>query len=782
VLTLAIGIGATSTVFTLVDNLVLRPLPFDSPEELVLLLETDPGLGEISVAYPDFLDWQERSTAFASMAAWRLDSCGLSGNELPEQVRIAEVSAELLPMFGITPIMGRGFLPEEDRPGADPVVLITYRFWQRRFAGDTEVVGRTILLDGQAVKVVGITPQHFYYPPDTPDLAIYRPIEQSSVRLDHRQNHPGILVTARLRSSVTIETARVEMAAIASQLEKEYPDTNTDQGVTVDRLQDLRVEATRAAMTTLLVSVALVMLIVCTNLAGLFLARGLSRAHELAVQSCLGASRGRLVRQLLAETAVLTTAGAALGIALANVAIHGIEVSLPEQITWIYFHSFRIDTGVLLFTAAVAVLSALAFGLAPALNACSVNLPSALKEAGRSSSEGPRRQRLRRVFVIAQVAFALVLLICAGLTLRSLYNTIVADPGYDPEGVLIAKTSLPAHRYPDGEACQVFFTGLEKRLRSLAGVEAVGLVNPLFGGWQDFYLVKGQPAQPPGRENWTDMKIVNPEYFSAMGIPLIEGRYFSEHDRKGSTPVAMIDEAMAEQWWPGQSAVGKWIRRGNNPDGDSPWLEIVGVVGHVKTYGVTQESRVTFYLPHLQVPTRFMAVVIKSALVPDTMVKQLRTEVSRLDPHQPVFEVRTLEQLIAEEMLPIRILAIILNVFAGTAILLAALGIYGLMAYNVGQRRHEIGIRLALGAEVSRVFGLVLRDGLRLAGIGLAAGLAIAATISPLLASLLFRVETRDPAIFGSAFLVLALVVIGACLVPACRASRVSPSSALRDQ
>jgi len=782
VLTLALGIGATSAVFTLLNALVLRPLPYEAPDELALLRETDVGLGWITVSYPDFLDWQDRSTAFESMAAWRRDSCVLSGGELPQQVRSAEVSAELLPMLGVSPTLGRSFLPVEDEPDGDPVVMLTHGFWLRQYGGDPAVVGRTLVLDGRAHTVVGVTPQGFLYPPDDPELAVYRPIEQSASSLELRHNHPGILVTARLRSGITLEAAREEMKAIAQQLEEEYPDTNSDRSVMVDRLQDLRAEVMRPGVTAMAGSVGLVLLIVCTNLAGLFLARGLSRSRELAVRSCLGAPRRRLVRQLLTETAVLTLLGGALGVALATVAMRAIETALPRQSAHLYFRSFPIDAGVLLFTAGVAVLTGLAFGLVPALRACRVDLSSALKEAGRASSEGPGRQRLRRVFVVAQVALALVLLVSAGLVMRSFLNIMVASPGFDPEGVLTLQTSLPEDRYPESEHCHAFFAGLEEQVRSMAGVEAVGLANPLFGGWQDHYLVAGQPPQTPGLENWTDIKIINPEYFRAMRVALVAGRSFTEQDREGAAPVAIIDETLAEQWWPSGDAVGRRVRRGNDPGSEGPWLEIVGVVAHVKTYGVAEESRVTLYLPHAQTPTRFMSVVIRTDLPVETMANQVRVEVGRLDPHQPIFNVRTLERVLADSAAPGRILAILLGVFAGVAILLAAIGIYGLAAYNVGQRRHEMGIRLALGANGSRVFGLVLREGLVLAAIGLAAGLAIAAVVSPLLEALLFQVEARDPTTFVGVAGLLTIVALLACVVPAWRAARVSPTSVLRGE
>ncbi|MFY9609352.1 MAG: ABC transporter permease [Blastocatellia bacterium] len=776
VLALTLGIGADSAIFSVVNAVLLRPLPYPDSERLVVLRERSPQIEGMSVAYPNFIDWRDQNNSFENLGVFRRQSYSLTGSGEPERLTGWQVSADVFVLLKAAPAHGRVFTGDEDKAGANPVVVLSHGLWQRRFGEDPNIIDQAVTFDGRVFTVIGIMPPGFEFPGRGTEL--WTPVGQSSrdPGWENRGNHPGLTGIARLKPGVSIEQAREDMEVVATNLERQYPDSNTGNRITVTSALENAVRTIRPALLVLLGAVGLVLLIACANVANLLLARATTRQKEIAIRTALGASRGRIIRQLLTESSLLSLAGGALGLLLARWGVKLIVAISPNSIP--RSREINLDFRVLAFTIGVSLLTGIIFGLVPALQSSKPDLNETLKDAGRGSTGG--RHLFRSGLVVSEVALTLVLLISAGLMIVSFYRLQQVDPGFNHERLLTFSVSLPSKKYPEDPQRISFYEQLAEKLRRLPGVQTVGLSSGLplgNNGWQTSFRVDGQPEPEPGKTPLTEAVIASPEYFQAMGLIVLSGRNFSEQDVKDAPRVTLIDEEFARRYWPGEEAVGKRIRTG----GDGPPVTVVGVVRRVKMDGLNDDSnRVQSYYPFRQLPRGGMIVVVKTATDSMSLVSGVREQVLAIDPDQPVFNVNTMEQLRSDSIAPDRLNLMLLASFAAVALILAGVGIYGVMAYSVTQRTHEIGIRMALGARPSDVLGMVIRQGMKLAVIGLAIGLAGAWIATRAMASLLFGVSATDPLTFAAISVFFFGVALGACFVPARRATRVDPMIALR--
>ena len=780
VLTLALGIGACTAIFSAVNVLLLRPLPYADPDRLVIICEESRDLPEMSVAYPNFLDWQAQSRSFERLAAFRFISLNVTGGEAdPERVDARSVTSGFLRTLGAPPAIGRDFAPEDDRPGAEPVAILGSGFWKRRFAADSGVVGRNILLDGRSYTVIGVAPARLRFIGE-PDL--WTPLGLSADRFMERGEHPGIYVVGRLAPGVTLAAARAELDGIAKRLEAQYPDSNAAHGIGVTAAHDYFVKDIRPILLVLLGAVGFVLLIACVNVANLMLARGITRDREIAVRSALGAGRRRLVRMLLTESLLLSTLGGALGVLLAYWGVDLLAAAVPPDFP--LPERIGIDGAVLVFTLAVAVLTGILSGLAPALRTSRVDLSRTLKEGGRGSTAG--HTRLRQALVVSETALALVLLIGAGLAMKSFLRLARVDPGLNPENVLTLSVSLPESRYPDGPGQARFFRQALERIGTLPGVVAAGMITPLpftGEGWQSNYLIEGRPRPPSAEQPSLDKHFVSPGYFRAMQIPLVAGRLFDETDDAKALKVAVVNRTMAERFWAGEDPVGKRIQQGDADDpAKADMMVIVGIVGDVRQYGPWAPAKSEVYMPHAQRPIPMMSLVVRAAVDPKSLVSSIRREIAVLDKDQPIYGVRTMVSVLEERTASNRLATELLLAFAAAALVLASVGIYGVVAYSVTRRTHEIGIRMALGASRRDVLRLIVSQGAALALAGVTLGLLAAVPLVRVLRSLLFEVSATDPGIFAWVAILLILVAVTASYIPAVRASRIDPMVALRHE
>ncbi|HWS52486.1 MAG TPA: ABC transporter permease [Pyrinomonadaceae bacterium] len=777
VVTLALGIGANSTIFSFANGVLLRPLPYRQPERLVMLDETAPKRGTLSmgVSFPNFLDWRAQNRVFEEIAAYQPGSYALVGGGEPEQIRGARVSAGLFEVLGVAPVTGRTILSEEDRPGGETVVILGHGLWERRFGADPRVVGRSVSLNNRPHTVVGVMPPGFRFP-EVADLWVPLALDtQRWTRTDH-----GLSAVARLKDGVTLEQAQAEMGAVARRIEEQNPVTNEGMGVTVTDLRAGLVGDYRQSLLILLGVVGFVLLIACVNVANLLLARASTRRKEISIRAALGASRRRIFRQLITESLVLSALGGALGLALAVWGLKLLLASVPVEFP--FWMQFGLDGRVVGFTAVVTLLTGALFGAAPALQASKVDLNETLKEGGRSAAAGAGQGRLRSLLVVVEVALSLVLLVGAGLMMRSFLRLQQVDVGLDPRGVLTMGVSLPSAKYPEPEKQSAFFAQLVERLGRLPGVREAGAVSnlPLSGSrWGRSLTVEGRPVVGVGQAPSINHCVVTPGYFRAMGIPLLAGRDLAETDSKDAPKVTVIDERLAREYWPGESALGKRVRFGP-PEANEPWHTVVGVVGEVRHERMDAATRMSVYLPYRQIPLRGMTLAARAEGDPLGLAAAAREQVRALDPDQPVTSVRTMEEVISRAVWQPRLHAILFGVFAAVALALATVGIYGVMSYAVTQRTHEIGVRVALGARPRDILRMVVRQGLALTLVGVAVGAAAAFALTRVMASLLFEVSAADPATFAANVVLLTLVSLLACYVPARRATRVDPITALR--
>jgi putative ABC transport system permease protein len=785
VLTLALGIGANTAIFSVVNTVLLKPLPYPNPDSLVKIWTHFTGIGlpndQNWFSPPEFRDvrQQNRSLSDVSVVSTGTFSLGVSGN--PQSLNGATVSPNFFTLLGINPRLGRTFSAEEGEQGHDRVIVLGYGLWQRVFGSDPQIVGKDIAIDGRARKVIGVMPQGFEYPSPA-DLWTPQVFAPTDFAPKNRGNH-GYEVLARIKPGLSLAQARSDMESVSKSIieqNRAYPYQKFGFALILHPVLEETVGDVKTSLWVLMGAVGFVLLLVCANVAGLLLVRSTARQKEIAVRIALGAGIRRVVRQLLTESLLLSLVGGLLGLLLTPLLLRVIvtlsATALPRVV------STGIDVGALLFTFAVAVGTGILFGLAPALEASRGVQYQILKEGGRTGTEGRTTQRLRRIFVAAEAALAVLLLAGSGLLLRSFVKLLAVDPGFRSENVLTVQVALPNAKYPKPEQTRAFFRDLVDRVQKLPGVQAAGAVSslPLSGsGNSGTTTVDSRAVSPQDGSPEADWRVLTPGFFEAMGVSLVSGRFFDARDADTASPVAIIDETMARTYWPNEDPIGKRIKRGGT-ESPTPWMSIVGVVRHVRYRTLEARSRVQLYWPEAQNPTNFMGLAIRTSADPMSLAPAVQKTVLELDPEQPVDHVLTMQDVMADSLARRRLTLTLLAAFAGGAILLAALGIYGVTAYMVTQRQQEIGLRMALGASRTDVLGLVVKQGMSLMLAGLGAGLLLSLGLTWVLGSLLFSVRPYDPISLAAAAAALAVVALLACSLPAWRAARVDPLVALR--
>jgi len=778
ILTLALGIGATTAVFSVVDAVLLKPLPFAEPERLVMLWERQPATGRErdQVATANLLDWREQAQSFTEIASYVYWGLALTGHGEPVELQTGRVSPNLLPLLGATPLMGRGFHPDEETAGRDRVVLLSHAVWQQRFGSDPAIVGRTILLDEEPYEVVGVMPDTFAFPDPETELWVplsYFPYEKT------RRSQRMFYAIARLAPGVPVEAAQAEMSTIAGRLGRAYPQTNGGWDVFVEPAQDAAVRTARGPLLVLLGAVLLVLLIACANVSSLLLARGAERQQELAIRGALGASRGRLLRYLLTDTLVMALAGGAGGLLVAYVGIQTIVSLDPGNLP--HWNAIAIDGRVLAFTILLTFAASLLAGLMPGFSAAHA-APADMLKGVRGPARGQTAKRLSHAVVVAEIALSIVLLVGAGLLIRSFARVLQQDPGFRPAGLLSVSIFLPSNRYPDDPQQIRFFEDLLDRLRQLPGVTAAGGVTTLpmssVGVDHDMpFAVAGTASDTADPRPEADFRITTDDYFRTMGVPLLAGRTFTSHDHAKGKPVVIVNTTMAERFFEGQNPIGRVLYWGG---GRTHPAEVVGLVGEVRHRGLDTAPRPEFYVPFRQVSYGSLEVVVRTAGDPAGIAGAVKEAVFAQDPALPVAQIETMDDLLETSLAARRFQLVLLGGFAAIALLLAAVGIYGVVSFTTSQRTQEFGVRMALGAVPRDVLLMVVRDTMIRVAIGAALGTAAAVGVSRLLESSLFEVRPTDPITIGAVVCGLALVALVCCLGPARRATRVDPLVALR--
>jgi putative ABC transport system permease protein len=782
VLTLALGIGANTAIFSVVDAVLLHSLAFKEPSRLVAVWETNEQPGAEAnhrneVAKGNFYDWREQNQVFKQIAALTYANFNLTEVAEPERIQGAVVSFNFFETLGIQPAIGRSFVTEEESPAASRSVVISHGLWQRRFGGDSNVLGKTHIFNGESFAVVGVMPAGFEIQFPAPLLVeMWTPMRHGSTDGDRKEHY--LYVLGRLKDGVSTEQSQAGMNVIARQLQLQYPDTNKGTGVNVIPLRKQLVGDIQPYLYLLFAAVGFVLLIACANVTNLMLARLAGRQKEIAVRLALGAGRGRLIRQFLTESVLLSALGGFLGLLLATWGIEALRSVAPRDLPRL--NEITLNGLVFLWTLGILILTGVLLGLAPALRASKPDLNNSLQETGRTTG-GLKRSRLSRVLVISEIALALLLLAGAGLMIRSSMRLQQVNPGFEGKNLLTLNIALPRQKYKESEQANLFFSQLLERIVRLPGIEFAGGVDPLPMSGSDGttgFLIEGRPIVPVADRAEAGERSVTPGYFKAMQIPLLEGRQFTEQDRADAPRVIVINEALAHQFFPGQHALGK--RLGLDDDGKLLWAEIVGVVGNVKHRSLNAEVKPELYEPYRQSSRNFMSLVVRTTVEPSSMIAAVRNQVLSLDRDQPVFEVKTMEELLSQTLAQSRFIMVLLGIFSALAMVLAAVGIYGVMAHFVTQRRKEIGIRMALGAQRSDVLKLVVIEGMGLAVVGVVLGLVASFGLTRIIANLLFGIGPTDPATLTGVSLLLTGVAFLACWIPALRASRVDPIITLR--
>ena len=784
---LALGIGANTAIFSVVNAVLLRPLPFPNPESLVALFETDlqRGLQRGTHSYPNFFDIRSQNTAFERVSTYRSGDYIMTGRGEPARLQGAIVTSDLLPLLGVQPMLGRMFLPDEDKPSeTGRVVILSQPLFQKRFNADPSVLNQAITLNGVTYTVVGVMPAGFEFPIQNEPVELWTTIAgdaSGQTPVTTQRGAHFLRVIGRLKPGVTLEQAQADLTTIASRLEQQYPDTNTHRGLRVDSALSALVGDVRPTLFILLGAVACVLLIACANVANLLLARATSRHKEMAIRTALGASRVRVIRQLLTESVLLSLLGGAVGLLLAVwwsdllVALGKEDIPRAVQV--------GIDWRVLGFTLGVSLLTGLIFGLAPAFHSAKSELVESLKEGARGTSAGRFANLVRKGLVVIELGFAVLLLTGAGLLIQSLWRLQKVNSGLEPQNVLTFNVGLPEVKYDYAKQSQ-FFIDLKSRLEATPGVQAASSILPLPLSGDRFSIsfeIEGRPMAPKDHPVG-DFFSTGVGYFRAMGIPMIKGRDFDDRDRHGATPVVIITESLARQFFPNEDPIGKRIKPGiNTIEGEKTTMrEIIGVVSDVRNRSLDAEPKPAYYVPQTQVPFDQMAMVVKTSGDPHSLVSAATKQVAALDQDVPVFAVKTMEEYLSASVAAPRFSTTLLSIFAAVALVLTVVGLYGVMSYSVAQRRNEIGIRLALGAQSRDVLLMIVKQGGLLIVMGLVIGLAGAFALTRLLASLLFGVTAKDPFTFAAVAVLLAIVALLACYVPALRATRVDPIEALR--
>ena len=781
---LALGIGANSAIFSVVNAVLLRPLPFKNPEQLVMVWEnaTHAGFPKNTPSPPNFLDWQRQNTVFTGMAAMAERSFNLTGVGEPERLDGRRVSANLFEVLGVSPLLGRTFVPDDDRPGAH-VVLLRYSLWQRRFGSDPNIIGRAVTLNGQSYTVIGVMPRGVHLPGyGNWNDQLWVPIAFTNEEITERGTH-FLDVIGRIKSGITLKQAQAEMETIAARLAKEYPKYNTRIGATVTPLHEEIVGDIKPALLVLLGAVGFVLLIACANVANLLLARAAVREKEIALRLALGASRSRLMRQFLTESVLLALLGGGFGLLLAFAGTRVLKTFVPATV--LQAQTINIDAKVVVFTALIALVTGIVFGLAPAMHASHSNLNESLKEGGRDSAAGRKGNRLRGLLVIGEVAVSFILLIGAGLLINSFLHLRNLDPGFRTDHLLTMKIDLSELKYPDGERRSLFFEEVLRRIRVLPGVQSAAVAGNLpftYNGDSATIAVEGIPDPPP--DQWPDViyRAIGPGYFSTMGIPIARGRDFTDQDKGDSKKVVVISEKTAQHYWPGQDPIGKRLKP-SATNSDVPWREVIGVVKDVRQNDFIAQPKMQMYFSYRQMKDLAAnALVVRTSVEPMSLATSVRNAIWAVDKDQPVADIDTMDYIVSQAIARQRFSMLLLGSFAALALVLAAVGIYGVMSYSVAQRTHEIGIRIALGAQRGDVVGMTMKQGLKLVGVGLLIGLASAFLLTRVMASLLFGISPTDPATFASICVVLLGVAALASYIPALRATKVDPIVALQAQ
>ena len=794
ILALALGIGANTAIFSVINSVLLRPLPYDQADRLLFLNERSRVMDEMSISYPNFTDWRNQNHVFEKIGVYNRGSYNLTGSGDAERIPTAQVSADLFSALRINAFIGRVFTNDEDQPGAPPVVILGYGLWQRRFGGQTSILNQTLTLNGKGYTVIGVMPSDYAYPSR---VDMWVPVGQLSgdPNWQQRGNHPGLYALARLKPGATMAQAQADMDNIAANLEKQYPNSNAGDRVRIRPMLEVFVGDVRSTLWVLFGAVGFVLLIACANIANLLLARATARQKEMAIRAALGAGRWRIARQLLTESVLLAIVGGTLGLLIARWAIRFILYISPTAIP--RSREITLDWRVLGFTLGLSFLTGILFGLVPAMQAAEVDVHETLKETGRGVSG---RHWLRSSLVIVEVATTMVLLIGAGLMIRSFNRLQNVNPGFSYEHLTSFSVTLPQKKYVSEEQRSEFFNRLLENIRTLPGVASAAAASGLplgNNGWQTSFVVEGRPLPPRSETPLMEACTVTPDYFRAMNIPLLRGRYFDDHDNRSflagqdlskynegerlisGSNVIIVDDEFARRHWPDEEAVGKQIRFG--PNAKAPLLTVVGVVGRVKMEGLAEDShRVQGYFAFAQLPFNGMTVIIKGIGDPNQLIGAARQQVTSIDPNQPIYNIRTMDEIRGESVAPQRLNLTLLSIFAGIALVLAIVGIYGVMSYSVTQRTHEIGIRMAIGAQPRDVFRMVIGHGMTLTIIGIAFGLVGAFALTRLMTTMLFGVKPTDPATFASIAVMLTGVALVACYIPGRRATKVDPVVSLR--
>jgi predicted permease len=787
VITLALGIGANTAIFSVVNAVLLRPLQYSDPDRLVQVWQNFPqsGANQVTVSAPEFLDYKDQNRVFERMAAFRPQGYILTGGSEPERIFGARVSADLFPLLGVAPALGRPFLPEEDQIGAPRAIILSHGLWQRRFGSDNTLIGKSLMLDGESFTVVGVMPPGFQFPPQTLRNELWTNVPFDANDLNRRGWRP-LGVIARLKSGVSMDRANAELKAIAGR----FPASGIVLSAYALSLQEQVVGRVRRALLVMLGAVSFVLLIACANVANLLLSQAAARQREMAIRAAVGAGRPRLIRQLFVEGLPLALLGGGLGLLLAAWIVQLLVSVNPGNLP--RANEIGVDLRTLGFTLSVSLLTGAVFSLAPAWQFSKLDLNASLKDGGRGASVSFSRFSMRSLLLISEVALSLTLLIGAGLMINSFARLLRVDPGFDPRGVLTMQIPLPQSKYSEIQQRAFVFEQALERIRRLPGVQSAGMtsalpltVNPDFG-----FTIEGRTPSEPGDTPQTRWRAISPDYLRTMGIPLRRGRHFSEQDHEKAAGVAIINETMARRFWPDGDPLGKRIKLGG-PQRPYPWMEIVGIVGDVKHDGLDALVTPELYMPYVQTPfsqmpagLRFpaMSLVARSSSDHDSLAAAMRAEIKALDKDQPITNIRTLDQLLANSISQHRFYLLLLAFFAAIALALAAIGLYGVVSYTVKQRTQEIGVRMAFGAQAGDVLRLIIKFGMKLTLIGALIGLAGALALTRLMKTLLFDVSATDPLTFASITVLLALVALLACFIPARRATKVDPLVALRNE
>jgi putative ABC transport system permease protein len=784
VLTMALGIGANTTIFSAVDAVLLNPLPYQDPDRLVAVWETNRQLGpemwdRNEVAIGNFRDWRSQNQVFDQLGSLFYADVNLTGSSEPEQIKSCVVTTNFFQVLGIKPMIGRSFLPEEEKPGSPRVVILSSGLWERLLSSDPNLTNKSLTLNGNPVAVIGVMPPGFDLQfPTNMRVDMWLPLRMDSSFVD--RNDHFLYALARLKPGISRDRAQSEMNLIATQLQQQYPETNAQKGVNIVSLRKQVVGKVESYLYLLFGAVVFVLMIACANVAGLLLARVTARHKEVAIRIALGANRWRIIRQLLTESIILSVLSGLLGLLFAYAGIKLLMALTPPDVPRL--HEVGLHIPVFLWTLVISISTGVLFGLAPALQASKPDLNEALKKSAGRNQGGFQRGGLRNLLIVSEVAVALLLSVGAGLMIKSFVRLQQVSPGFEANKLLTMNIALPRQKYAQPQQANAFFDQLTEHIKTLPGVKSVGGIDPLpfsNSNVSTSFLVEGAPAVALADRPDVGERAVTPTYFETMGIPVLKGRSFTAQDRDNTPHVIIVNEALASRYWPNQDVIGKRLGFEDDPSKQS-WREIVGVVGNVKHYGLEAEAKPEAYFPYQQLPKNFMSVVVRTTSDPVSMIPAIRSQVFAIDKDQPVFDIMTMDQRLAKSVASSRFVMLLLGTFSVLALGLAALGLYGAMSYLITQRTQEIGLRMALGARRIDVFKLVVGKGMRLVIIGMAIGLVASLALTRVMGSLLFEVTPTDALTFVIVSVVLLTVALLACYIPARRATNVDPLTSLR--